>query len=312
MTVHDKLVREDPLPSRVRAHILVPFVIITLIWGSTWLVIRDQLGVVPPGWSVTYRFAAASLAMFLYAAATRTPLTVPRACWPLVLLVGLTQFVLNFNLVYRAEAYVTSGLVAVVFALLIVPNAILARIFLGQGLSRPFLLGSLVALAGIGLLFAHELKLDGSDNSAVYKGIGFTLLGVLSASAANVAQATERARSLPVATLVAWSMAIGALADGAIARASAGPPVFDPRPGYIAGLLYLGLAASALAFLLYYRIIREIGAARAAYSSVIIPVIAMGLSTVFEGYRWSVTAALGAALTLAGLIVALSARKPSR
>jgi drug/metabolite transporter (DMT)-like permease len=305
-------VSEAPLPGRVRAHVLVPFAIITLIWGSTWLVIRDQLGVVPPSWSVTYRFLTASVAMFLYAAATRTPLRVPRQAWPLILLVGVAQFVLNFNLVYRAEAFVTSGLVAVVFALLLVPNAILARIFLGQGLSRPFLLGSLVALFGIGLLFAHELKLDGSDNGAVFRGIGLTLLAVFSASIANVLQATERARSLPVATLVAWSMAVGVVGDGAVAWATTGAPVFDWRFGYVAGVLYLGLLASALAFLLYYRIIREIGAARAAYSSVLIPILAMGFSTVFEGYRWSVTAALGGALTLAGLVVALSARKPSR
>ena len=70
---------EAPLPGRVRAHVLVPFAVITMIWGSTWLVIRDQLGVVPPGWSVTYRFASATIAMFLYAIVTRTPLRIGRA-----------------------------------------------------------------------------------------------------------------------------------------------------------------------------------------------------------------------------------------
>jgi drug/metabolite transporter (DMT)-like permease len=305
-------VSEAPLPGRVRAHVLVPFAMITLIWGSTWLVIRDQLGVVPASWSVTYRFVAASAAMFLYALVTRTPLRVPRAAWGTILLIGTPQFVLNFNLVYRAEAYITSGLVAVIFALLLVPNAILARIFLGQGLSRPFLLGSAVAMGGIALLFAHELKLDGSDNSAVFLGIGLTLLAVLSASVSNVAQAVGPAKALSVPALLAWSMAVGTIVNAAWAWTTAGPPVFDTRPGYVAGVLYLGLAASAFAFLLYYRIIREIGAARAAYSSVLVPVLAMGLSTVFEGYRWSVVAGLGGALTIAGLIVALSARKPSR
>lgn len=303
---------EAPLPGRVRAHVLVPFAVITMIWGSTWLVIRDQLGVVPPGWSVTYRFASATIAMFLYAIATRTPLRIGRAAWPMMILVGLCQFVINFNLVYRAEQYVTSGLVAVIFALLLVPNAILARIFLGQGLSRPFLIGSVVAMGGIALLFAHELNLDGATNHSVVRGIGFTLLAVLAASIANVAQAGDRMRTIPVAALVAWAMLVGAAVNAVVAFAMAGPPVFDPRPGYVAGVLYLGLAASALSFLLYYRIIREIGAARAAYSSVLIPVIAMTLSTVFEGYRWSVTAALGAALTFVGLVVALSARRPSR
>jgi len=289
---------------------LIPFLIITLIWGSTWLVIRDQLGLVPASWSVTYRFLIASGAMFLYAGITRTRLTVPRAAWGTVLLVGLTQFVLNFNLVYRAEAYITSGLVAVIFGLLLVPNAVLARLFLGQSLSRPFIIGSAVALAGIGLLFAHELKLDGSDNSAVFAGIGLTLLAVLSASVANIAQALERARALPMPTLLAWGMAAGALVNAIYAWVTSGPPVIDTRPTYLAGLAYLGLAASALAFLLYYRIIREIGAAQAAYSSVLVPIIAMALSTVFEGYRWSLVAALGGLLTLAGLVWALSARKP--
>jgi drug/metabolite transporter (DMT)-like permease len=305
-------VTEPPLPRRVRARISLPFAVVTLIWGSTWLVIRDQLGVVPPTWSVAYRFAIASAVMALYALLTRTSLKVPRESWGVVLLVGVAQFVLNFNFVYRAEAYITSGLVAVIFALLLVPNAVLARIFLGQQLSRPFLLGSAVAMFGIGLLFAHELKLDGADNSAVFRGIGLTLIAVLSASVANIAQGTAAAKAVTVPALLAWSMAAGAVLNAGWALATSGPPVFDPRPGYVAGLLYLGVAASALAFLLYYPLIREIGAARAAYSSVLVPVLAMALSTVFEGYRWSWTAAAGSGLALAGLLVALSARSPSR
>ena len=293
-------------------RIALPFALVTLIWGSTWLVIRDQLGVVPPAWSVTYRFAAAAAAMFVYAAVTRTPLGMPRAAWPLVALVGVAQFVLNFNFVYLAERHITSGLCAVLFALLVVPNAILGRFFLGQQLSARFIAGSAVAMAGIALLFTHEVRLDDGNDGAVVRGIGLTLLAVLCASVANVSQSTARLRDLPVATVVAWAMAVGTAADGALALSMHGPPVIETRAGYWVGILYLGLLASALAFLLYYRIIRQIGAARAAYSSVLIPVIAMALSTVIEGYRWSVLAAVGGALTLTGLVVALSARKPAR
>jgi drug/metabolite transporter (DMT)-like permease len=301
-----------PPTRRLGTAVLLPFIVITLIWGSTWLVIRDQLGVVPPSWSVTWRFLIASLVMFGWAAATRAPLSLPRPAWAITAAVGLAQFVLNFNLVYRAEAYVTSGLVAVVFALLIVPNAILGRIFLGERLSARFLACSAVAMAGIALLFAHELGQDAGRAGATMLGIGLTLVAVLSASAANVLQATRAARTAPMATMMAWSMAAGTIANAAWAWATSGPPAFDPRPGYIAGLLYLGVAASALAFMLYYRMIREIGAARAAYSSVLIPIIAMALSTMFEGYRWTGTAAAGGALALAGLVAALSARRPAR
>jgi drug/metabolite transporter (DMT)-like permease len=305
-------VSEPPLPPRVRARVALPFAAVTLIWGSTWLVIRDQLGTVPPTWSVAYRFAIAAAVMALYALATRTSLRAPRTAWGLVVLVGVAQFVLNFNLVYRAEAYITSGLVAVMFALLIVPNAVLARIFLGQQLSRPFLLGSAVAMVGIGLLFAHELRLDRADNSGALLGIGLTLVAVLCASVANIAQGLKSAQSLSVPALLTWSMALGALLNAGWAWTTSGPPVFDPRPGYVAGLLYLAVAASAFAFLLYYPLIRQIGAARAAYSSVLVPVLAMALSTLFEGYRWSATAAAGSLLAMAGLVVALRARSPSR
>jgi drug/metabolite transporter (DMT)-like permease len=108
--------------------------------------------------------------------------------------------------------------------------------------------------------------------------------------------------------LLAWSMAIGALMDAVLAFAVAGPPTFDPRPAYLAGLLYLALAASALAFSLYFPVVRKIGPAKAAYSSVLVPIIAMALSTLFEGYRWSGLAGLGALLALGGMLVALGGR----
>ena len=299
-------------PAPAGARVLLPFALITLIWGSTWLVIRDQLGVVPASWSVTYRFCVASVAMIAYALATGTSLRLPRASWAIVGIVGLAQFVCNFNLVYRAEAYVTSGLVAVLFALLVVPNALFGRIFLGQQLTGRFLAGSAVAMGGIALLFAHEIGADQARAGQTALGIGLSLLAVLSASVANVMQATGPARAIPLPSLMAWGMTVGTLANAGWAWATSGPPIFDPRPGYVAGVLYLGLAASAFAFMVYYRIIREIGAAKAAYSSVIIPVIAMALSTLFEGYRWTATAAGGGALVLVGLVVALSARSPAR
>lgn len=290
----------------------VPLAVVTLIWSSTWLVIRDQLAVVPPTWSVAYRFAAGAIAMMLYALVARQTLRLTREGWFMAVIVAVTQFVLNFNFVYRAEHYVTSGLVAVVFALLLVPNAVFGKIFLGQGLSWRFVAGSVVAGLGISLLFIHELAAGPAGHGAVAMGIGFTLLGVLCASTANVVQATEIAKRQPMVSVLAWAMAIGATLNALWALITVGPPSFDPRPAYAAGILYLGVVGSALTFPLYFGVVRQIGPARAAYSSVVIPVLAMALSTVFEGYRWSVLAACGGLLTLAGLVIALRARSPAR
>lgn len=292
-----------------RRRVMLPFVIVTLIWGSTWLVIRDQLGLVPPAWSVTYRFAIATVGMFAYALATRTPLRLTWREQGLALAVGVAQFVLNFNFVYRAEHYVTSGLVAVVFSLLIVPNALLGRIVLGQRLSGAFLAGSAVALVGVGLLFRHEMLVAAAGPRGVAMGIGLTALGILSASVSNVLQASERARAVPMAALVGWAMAWGVLVNATLAFATVGPPVAETRLVYWLGAAWLGLAGSTIAFPLYYGVIRAIGPARAAYSSVIVPVIAMALSTLFEGYRWTPPAVAGGVLVGAGLVIALKARR---
>jgi drug/metabolite transporter (DMT)-like permease len=195
--------------------------------------------------------------------------------------------------------------------LLFVPNALLSRMFLGQQLSGRFLTGSLIAILGLVLLFVNEARGDQGARGETLTGIAFTLCGVLSASIANVMQASARARRLSMPVMLGWGMLFGAGVDAAYAWATSGPPLFEYRLGYIAGIAYLGIFASAIAFSLYFRTIRDIGPAKAAYSSVLIPVIAMLISTLFEGYRWTLLAGAGGALALAGMAVALSARSRS-
>ena len=286
--------------------VTLPFIIFTGIWGSTWIVIRDQLGTVPPQWSVGYRFVIAAAAMFLVAAYKGERLRLDRRAAVAIVFLGFTQFCVNFNVVYFAERHITSGVVATVFALLMIPSTLLGWAFLGQRPTGRFVLSSLVAIAGIGLLFAHELREHMARSDQIIAGIALTLIGMVAASAANVFQARPRVRKFPLFALLAWSMAAGAVIDIAFAAATAGPPVIDTRPGYWLGLIYLALAASALTFSLYYPVVRKIGPAKAAYSSVLVPIIAMGFSTALEGYRWTPLAAAGALLALGGMLGALS------
>ena len=295
-------------PPLSRAAIIISFIIFTGIWGSTWIVIRDQLGTVAPQWSVAYRFLIAACAMVAVARWQGASLRLPRGAWKIALMFGITQFSINFNAVYLAERHITSGLVATVFALLLIPNSLLAWAWLGDRPNRRFILSSIPAIAGIVLLFVHEMRADPSGAGDVLAGIGLTLAGLFGASFANVLQATPDAKRVPLPTMLAWGMAIGAAIDVFVALAVAGPPTFDSRPGYVAGLFYLAFAASALAFSLYIPVVRAIGPARAAYSSVLVPIIAMTLSTLFEDYRWSPLAALGAALAIGGMVLAIGGR----
>ena len=249
--------------------------------------------------------------MMAIAAARGESLKLARGGYVLALLLGTLQFVVNYNFVYVSELYITSGLAAVVFALLVVPNAILARVVFGERVTARFAWGSALAMAGVGLLFVQEVRQAAGSTGAVMTGLGFVLVAVLAASISNVMQILPAIRERPVAAMLGWAMLYGASINAVFGWAFVGPPVFEARLGYWLGLLYLAMIASALAFWLYFEIIRKIGPAKAAYSSVLIPIIAMAISTVLEGYRWSAPAIAGGALAIIGLVIALKAgRRP--
>ncbi|MXO65735.1 DMT family transporter [Altericroceibacterium endophyticum] len=301
------MIGPKPPHALMRPGIVLPFLLVALIWGSTWLVIKGQIGLAPESWSVTYRFAIATVGMFLLAAFQRRGFRMTLGGHLMAIAIGLSQFFLNFNFVYRAEIHLTSGLVAVIFALLMLPNAIFARIFLGQEITTRFLAGTGLALVGIACLLVHEYRAAPPDGM-VALGVFFALCGILSASTANVLQASETARLRPMVLMLAWAMLWGTLADAAFAWTVAGAPVFPTSREYWLGVAYLGIFGSVVTFPLYFGLVRQLGPGRAAYNGVLVPVVAMLLSTLFEDFRWSSLAIAGAAVALLGMLVALRAR----
>jgi hypothetical protein len=294
--------------ARAGGGALIPFIVLSVIWGSTWLAIKGQLAAVPPSWSITWRFVLAGAAMVVLAKVRRESLRLPPGAQALAVLTGLTQFWLNYQLLYESERYLTSGLAAVLYALLFVPNALLSALFLGSGVSARFLAGSAVAIAGIALLLLHEVRLGPAGGMAMW-GIVLALGGILAASISNVAQAAPAARASGAVPFMAWSMIWGTLIDAAYAYAVDGPPVIDTSPAYLAALGWLAIVGSVLAFPMNFKLIRDMGAAKAAYIGVTTPIVAMLLSTLFEDYRWTLLAAAGAVLAMIGLVIALSSRR---
>lgn len=299
-------------PSLLRPGIVVPFALTALIWGSTWWTITTQIGDVPAAWSVTYRFALAAPAMALVAVAMRSSLRIGTKAHRLAMLIGLTQFCGNYMFVYEAEKHLTSGIVALMLGLLMVPNALLGWWLLGERITARFAWGSAVAIAGIALLLINEAQAAPLGGN-VWLGGALAIGGMLAAAVANVVQANETGRAVPMASLLTWSMVYGVIIDAAMAWAMHGPPVLPKEPLYWVGASYLAFAGSVITFPLYFGLVREMGASRAAYNSVVVVVLAMLLSTLLEGYRWTLLATAGSLLALAGLVMALtSARKPSR
>lgn len=300
-----------PPHALLRPGIAIPFVLIALIWGSTWFVITTQISQAPVLWSVTYRFALATPAMFLLALAMRKSWRMPRAAHGLALAMGLFQFCGNFTFVYLAELHLTSGIVALLIGLMFVPNAILGRLLLGEEITGRFVFGSFLALAGIALLLVNEARVAPLGGS-VLLGATFGIIAMLAASVTNVIQAVPTGRAVPVVTLIAWAMLYGTGIDAVLALLFEGPPVVPQSQGFWLGTAWLALVGSVVTFPIYYDLIRKLGAGRAAYNGVLVVVIAMVISTLLEGYRWTALATGGAVLSVIGLVVALRARQVAR
>jgi drug/metabolite transporter (DMT)-like permease len=283
------------------------YTVAVLIWGSTWLVIKFQLGVVPPMVSVTWRFALAALMLLAYCAIRRRPLRFSARDHLWMALQGILLFGVNYAGVYLAEQYLTSGLVAVVFSIVVFMNAVGMRMFFAQPILPATMVAAIVGVAGVALVFWPEM-LRFSSSGGQYQGAALAVGATAVASLGNMVATHIHRRQLPVLQINAWSMLYGAAFIALVALAGGQHFVFDLSWPYIASLIYLSLFGSALAFGAYLTLMRRIGADRASYIAVAIPVVALLLSTAFEHLHWQLAPFIGVALCLAGNLLMLRRR----
>ncbi|MFN3863188.1 MAG: DMT family transporter [Erythrobacter sp.] len=295
-------------PSMLSPKVLLPFLLTGTIWGSTWFVITGQIADVPAAWGVFYRFVLATPALFALALVMGQRLRLNRAEHLLALGVGIAQFSGNFLFVYHSEAHITSGIVAVMFALLMVPNAVFARVFIGERVAGGFVGGSLVAILGVVLLLVHEWN-AAPPGGNVGLGIVLAIGGMLSASIANVVQANPTGRAVPMVSFLAWAMAYGLAFDLGYALLTAGRPSVPGAWQFWAGTAYLAIIGSVVTFPLHYNLVRQIGAGKTAYNGIVTVCVAMGLSTLFEGFVWDALSVGGMGLALIGMGLALKSKQ---
>ena len=285
------------LPAIVMQNALL-FLLTVLIWGSTWIAIAWQVGPVPVLVSVFYRFASAAVILLLVLAALRR---LPVPGWrdqPFILAQALCLFSFNFILFYNAAAYLPSGLVSVIFSLSTLYNAVNARLFFGERITARTVLAALLGVSGLLLLFGHDalVRVDGGT----LKGVGLAALGTLFFSLGNMASRRNSAAGVTPLTANAWGMAYGAAVLLGLIGVTGTPLSAPPDGRYLAALLYLSIIGSVVGFTTYLMLVSRIGSSRAAYTTVLFPVVALSLSTLFEGYRWDAVASAGLVLTLLG------------
>jgi len=278
------------------------FSIATLIWGSTWLAITFQLGNVAPEASVVYRFALAAMMLAAWCLATGRSLKFPVAQHMWFAAQGALLFGLNYLCVYWAEQHIASGLVAVLFSLIVFLNLVGVRVFFATPFNRRTVVGAALGVTGVTLLFWRELAAMQTD---ALRGILFGLAATVFASGGNLLAVRNQRCGIPVLPGVAWGMTYATLTIAVVAAVNDIVWSFDPRPGYVLSLFYLAAFGSVIAFAAYLTLLGKIGAARAGYVGVAVPVVALLLSTVFEHYQWTLPALVGAALCIAGNVLVL-------
>jgi drug/metabolite transporter (DMT)-like permease len=275
-----------------------------LIWGSTWIAITFQLGAVAPVMSVAWRFCAASLLLFGICIARGEQLRYTRREHGVLALQGLLMYSAGYVCVYEAEARVLSGLVAVGYSASPIANMLCARLLHGTPISRRVTFGGVFGIAGIALVFAPEIaSLSASPGSVL--GIALTAVAVMVQALASVIAVRNGERGIAVWPALAWGMGYGAIGCLAWVVLSGTPIVFDPGLPYVASWAWLTIFGSIIAFGAYLTLLGRIGAGRAGYIGVMVPVIALIISALFEGYRWTPVTWAGMALAVAGNFVAM-------
>jgi drug/metabolite transporter (DMT)-like permease len=280
-----------------------------LIWGSTWIVIDFQLGEVDPSVSLAYRYAIAAALSFGWCLLSGRSLRFRPRVHLYFMMLGMFLFGLNYLAVYQAQLYIDSALNAIGFATMVWINIINARLFFGTRATPRMYLGAMLGAVGILIIFLPQVQ-HVALSDRVLIGLSLSLLATLIASFGNVvSQSMRKKHSVPVMQTNAWGMLYGALLNTGIAVWRGKPFIYDSAPAYTWSLLYLSVIGTVVVFACYLTLLNRIGLAKAGYAAIMIPVVAVSISVVFEGLALTPSLIGGLILVLAGNVFILARTK---
>jgi drug/metabolite transporter (DMT)-like permease len=275
-----------------------------LIWSTTWLALKFQLGVVDPQISIVWRFAIAAPLMFLVCMIAGQRLVFPLRTHLRFAALGVFLYSTNFILFYNAGHFVVSGLLSVIFSLASLTNIALAVLFLREPLRGRVALGALLGLSGITLLFWHEVDWSNLGSGPLI-GLLLGFLGCVSFSVGNVLAQSVQRDGVSVLAANAWGVSYGVGINAVVGLLAGSAFIIEPTARYVLALLWLAIPGSVLAFWMYLNLLGRIGADRAGYTTVLSPVLALLVSTFVEDFHWSAFAFAGLVLVAAGNVLVL-------
>ncbi|OKY27280.1 DMT family transporter [Thalassotalea sp. PP2-459] len=276
--------------------------ITVLIWGSTWFAIHLQLGVVAPEASVVYRYALASVMIFIYCLLKKQRLRFSLRQHYQLALFGVCLFSVNYYFLYHAQTQINSALSCIGFSTLMIMNIINAKLFFGTRIDTSVYLGGLLGLTGIVILFWPQASEISLSNATVW-GFLLCLVGTLSASFGNMLSIKNQSDGFAIMPANAWAMGYGALFMTLVLLIQGKSFTFDWSVNYVASLVYLSLFGSVIAFGCYLSLLTKIGAHKASYANILFPAVAVVISTFFEGFTWDTYTIIGFIVIMLGNLV---------
>ena len=304
MTTILKMTKMNQAPTKTNQKTLFYFLTCALIWGLTWIAIKYQIPYADGSAAVFYRFVFSSFIMLLVCLVTKTNFNYPLMLHVRFIFQGLFMFSCNFLLTYWASSMASSALIALTYTTLIFFNMFGAFLFFNTPFEKKVVTGALVSFLGMGLIAFNEYLQRGL-NPLSLTGILISLVGVVSASSGNLLSTSIRKQQIPILASNGWSMFYGAVITGLFCLVSQKSFHVNITQEFILSFIYLSVLGTVVSFWSYIKLIENIGPTKAAFTSVVSPIIALAVSTFFENFHWTVYLLIGSALCIIGNVMAL-------
>ena len=281
------------------------FVITLFCWSPTWYIIKFQLGYVDPLVSVFYRFLAASIIIFIYLIIKNKKLkfTLSHHVW--FLFFGICLYSLNYVFFYLSNTYLISAFPAIVFSTVVIMNILGEAVYFKKKPSLKTLIGATIGMIGIIIIFRDEI-FNFSLNNGAHVGLFLALLGTFCASTGNMVHQRNLNNNFPLIETIAYAMFYGSLVTLLIIQIKGTELLFEYSFSYIASLAYLSIVGSIFAFIFYLRLLEKVGAGRAGYVGVVMPVLALLISTLFENLEWQIDLIIGLPILIIGGVLVIN------
>ena len=284
---------------------LILFTATLFCWSPTWYLIKFQLGYVDPLVSVFYRFVSASLIIFVYLIIKRKSLkfSFNRHIW--FLFFGTCLYSVNYVFFYTSNTYLVSAFPAIVFSTVVIMNILGEWFYFKKKPTTNTLIGATIGMIGIIIIFNEEI-FNFSLNNGTHIGLFLALLGTFCASTGNMVHQRNLNNNFPLIQTIAFAMLYGSLITLLITQLNNTELLFELTFRYIASLAYLSVFGSIFAFIFYLKLLEKVGPGRAGYVGVVMPVIALLISTIFENLKWQIDLIIGLPILLVGAVLVIN------